>query len=57
MFQFINGISINCLKDSLLLSMPKVYIKSLLIKLADDTVIGSMINTDDTVVMQSSFTR
>jgi len=33
--------------------MPKVYIKSLLIKFADDTVIGSMINNDGTAVIQS----
>lgn len=28
--------------------MPKLYIKSLLIKSADDTVIGSMMNNNDT---------
>lgn len=54
MFQFIKGISNNCLKDSLLLCMPKLYIKSLLIKFADNTVIGSMINNNDTAIIQSN---
>ena len=44
------------MKDSLLLCMPKVYIKYLLIKFVDDPVIGSMINNDDTAVIQSGFT-